>query len=236
MGRSKRTAPPRFPEFQDAFVELMGNMTIQEFADKIGMSRATVGFYSTGQRIPDALGVKVIAEKCGVSADWLLGLSLEKELNGKLSQVCNYVGLSKDAVNTLAELKYSPSGYMSVIADYVLSYKDFFQKIVRYLSSCIWRSVPDECIGERRYSKNEWEDLKRQSEEHGVDLEEWGEECPFSIPVIRPDGEHEESLYFSQIIKELPRLYDDFKDCCIDDKEFVRTVVQDYVNNMQPKE
>ena len=75
MGREKKKAPARFPAFQKAFVELMGDMTIQEFADKLGMSRATVGFYSAGQRIPDAWGIKTIAEKCGVSADWLLGLS-----------------------------------------------------------------------------------------------------------------------------------------------------------------
>lgn len=75
MNRVKKAEPARFPEFQAAFVELMGDMTIKEFADKLGMSRATVGFYSAGQRIPDAMGIKIIAEKCGVSADWLLGLS-----------------------------------------------------------------------------------------------------------------------------------------------------------------
>lgn len=75
MNRAKKAEPARFPEFQAAFVELMGDMTIKEFADKLGMSRATVGFYTAGQRIPDALGVRAIAEKCGVSADWLLGLS-----------------------------------------------------------------------------------------------------------------------------------------------------------------
>lgn len=75
MVREKKGCPVRFPAFQTAFNELMGDMTLQEFADKLGMSRATVGFYSAGQRIPDALGVKTIAEKCNVSADWLLGLS-----------------------------------------------------------------------------------------------------------------------------------------------------------------
>lgn len=75
MGREKKSCPVRFPAFQAAFNELMGDMTLQEFADKLEMSRATVGFYSAGQRIPDALGIKTIAEKCNVSADWLLGLS-----------------------------------------------------------------------------------------------------------------------------------------------------------------
>ena len=101
MNRAKKTEPARFPEFQAAFVELMGDMTIKEFADKLGMSRATVGFYSAGQRIPDAWGIKIIAEKCGVSADWLLGLSRVQSRDGELKQVCNYTGLSEDAIKNI---------------------------------------------------------------------------------------------------------------------------------------
>ena len=58
MNRAKKDAPPRFPEFREAFLELMGDMTLEQFAKKLGMSRATVGFYAAGQRIPDALGLK----------------------------------------------------------------------------------------------------------------------------------------------------------------------------------
>ena len=50
MNRAKKDAPPRFPEFREAFLELMGDMTLEQFAKKLGMSRATVGFYAAGQR------------------------------------------------------------------------------------------------------------------------------------------------------------------------------------------
>ena len=49
MNRAKKDAPPRFPEFREAFLELMGDMTLEQFAKKLGMSRATVGFYAAGQ-------------------------------------------------------------------------------------------------------------------------------------------------------------------------------------------
>lgn len=101
MGRAKKDAPIRFPEFQAAFNELMGDMTIQEFADKLGMSRATVGFYSSGQRIPDALGVKKIAERCNVSTDWLLGLSRIKSTDFNLRQACETTGLSENVVELI---------------------------------------------------------------------------------------------------------------------------------------
>lgn len=104
MSRAKKSTLARFPAFQSAFVELMGDMTIQEFADKLGMSRATVGFYSSGQRIPDALGITTIAKKCGVSADWLLGLSNAKRLKEDVNQICNTTGLSQEAVECLYQL------------------------------------------------------------------------------------------------------------------------------------
>lgn len=102
MSRAKKAMPARFPEFQAAFNELMGDMTIEKFAEKIGMSRATVGFYAAGQRIPDALGVKKIADKCGVSADWLLGRSGGvKELNPDAVKVARYSGLTEYVIGWL---------------------------------------------------------------------------------------------------------------------------------------
>lgn len=101
MGRAKRTVPIRFPEFQAAFNELMGDMTIKDFADKLGMSRATVGFYSAGQRIPDASGIKAIAEKCGVSADWLLGLSPIRTPDEDIRKLNDLLPLSELAIQTL---------------------------------------------------------------------------------------------------------------------------------------
>lgn len=85
-------------------------MTLQEFADKLEMSRATVGFYSAGQRIPDALGIKTIAEKCNVSADWLLGLSRAKSVDAEVRQVCKYTGLSERIVRIFHEINDGSNG------------------------------------------------------------------------------------------------------------------------------
>lgn len=98
MNRAKKAEPARFPEFQAAFIELMGDMTIKQFADKLGLSRATVGFYSAGQRIPDALGIKTIAEKCNVSADWILGLTRSKS---KMPAATDDLQLTEKAVDAI---------------------------------------------------------------------------------------------------------------------------------------
>lgn len=101
MSRAKKDTPPRFPDFRDAFLELMGDMTLDQFSKKLEMSRATVGFYAAGQRIPDALGLKKIAEKCNVSADWLLGLSKTKSTDIDVQKICKKTGLSEWATNVL---------------------------------------------------------------------------------------------------------------------------------------
>lgn len=116
MGRAKKDAPVRFPAFQAAFNELMKDMTIKDFADKLEMSRATVGFYSAGQRIPDAIGIKTIAEKCGVSADWLLGLSDISTTDCEIKQVCKYTGLTQASVEELHGLSVHDDGINAVLS------------------------------------------------------------------------------------------------------------------------
>lgn len=93
----------RFPAFHKAFCTLQGDRTIKEFAEYLGLSRATVGFYSAGTRIPDAEGVKKIAEKCGVSSDWLLGLS-EYRLDQDRQLTVDDIGLSEQATIQLSAM------------------------------------------------------------------------------------------------------------------------------------
>jgi len=93
----------RFAEFHKAFLELKGAMSIRELSEKLGMANATVGYYATGERIPDALGVRKIAETFNVSADWLLGLSSVKERDADLQAICDYTHLSPEAVEVLRD-------------------------------------------------------------------------------------------------------------------------------------
>lgn len=93
----------RFPVFRERFCTLRGDMTQDEFAKKLGFSRPTIGLYESGSRIPDALALRTIAEKCDVSADWLVGLSSAKTANITTQGICKETGLSEEAVNELAK-------------------------------------------------------------------------------------------------------------------------------------
>lgn len=92
------------PVFAERFAELRGDRTQGEFAEFLGISRPTVGFYENGTRIPDALVLRQISEKCQVSTDWLLGLSDIRTPDVEVQQICNYTGLAPESVQTLRKL------------------------------------------------------------------------------------------------------------------------------------
>lgn len=98
----------RFPELTNKLLQLRpGDMSQEQFAKLLGISRAALSNYETGKRIPDALMLKTIAEKTGVSADFLLGLSCGS-MSDKERQILTseYTGLSPEAVEKLHDYSH----------------------------------------------------------------------------------------------------------------------------------
>lgn len=90
--------------FAERFLKLRRDQTQAEFAEFLGVSRPTVGFYESGERIPDAITLERIARRCNVSADWLLGLSDNPSVkeNNQIAQ--KTLGISPEAVENLAKV------------------------------------------------------------------------------------------------------------------------------------
>ena len=55
--------------------ELRGSLTQAQYAEKIGSKQTTLSSWERGFREPNIDGIVLIATSCGVSADWLLGIS-----------------------------------------------------------------------------------------------------------------------------------------------------------------
>ena len=47
------------------------DLTQQEFADKIGIPRDSIGGYETGRRNPSEAAISLICAKCNVNEEWL---------------------------------------------------------------------------------------------------------------------------------------------------------------------
>ena len=61
--------------FQNVFkhLRIASGLTQQEIADKLGISRSTIGMYETGAREPDYETLEMIADFFNVDIDYLLG-------------------------------------------------------------------------------------------------------------------------------------------------------------------
>lgn len=119
----------RLPIFMERLNLLRGEMTYEKFAKKLGISKPTMGFYLSGQRIPDALTLRDIANKCDVSADYLLGLSDAADVKNK--DIGKKLGLNDESIHVLHELTRKPLSKIGVNA--ILKKPDIMQYLIRYL-------------------------------------------------------------------------------------------------------
>lgn len=94
----------KMPVFAGRFIKLRRDQTQAEFAEFLGISRPTVGFYESGERIPDAITLERIARRCNVSADWLLGLSDNPSVKEDNQIAQKTLGISPEAVENLAKV------------------------------------------------------------------------------------------------------------------------------------
>ena len=93
-GRPCKTQSP----FTDIFRGLIINETQQEVANRVGVSRQNVGKWLSGETTPDINTLGKIADAYGVSTDYLLGRTSVKSTDIELKAVCEYIGLSENAV------------------------------------------------------------------------------------------------------------------------------------------
>lgn len=138
--------------FRERLNEVKGDLTIDRFARKVGVARATMGGYLAGTRLPKADHLKKIAEKCGVSADYLIGLSDAKGTDNRDISIA--LGLSDEAIEVLRRSKENPFRHFAydkiIVDDKILpgitNYLFAFLEYLRLKS--IFRVVPCKGVGD----------------------------------------------------------------------------------------
>ena len=81
--------------------ELAANKTNQEIADGVGVSRQTIGQFILGNTKPDIDTLSKLSDYFGVSTDYLLCRTDVKTTDLTIKQICDYTGLSEEAITML---------------------------------------------------------------------------------------------------------------------------------------
>jgi transcriptional regulator with XRE-family HTH domain len=81
--------------------ELRGGESQAEFAKRIGISAATIGYYENSERLPDAETLLKISNACGKSCDWLVGRSRVGAPDDFIQAVWERYGLDEIALDAL---------------------------------------------------------------------------------------------------------------------------------------
>lgn len=82
-------------------LRLCKDLSLKKLASDLGVTAQSLSLYETGQRAINIDLLKRIAEYFSVSSDYLLGLSDAATNDADLKAVCDYTGLSEDAVRAL---------------------------------------------------------------------------------------------------------------------------------------
>jgi transcriptional regulator with XRE-family HTH domain len=93
-----------------------------QFADFVGVSRGAMSYYEQEARTPDIAVLKSICEKCGVSADYMLGLIPDQ--NYAVSDVSLETGLSPLSVHKLRLINKLVNTHTQSLEEMLGAYED----------------------------------------------------------------------------------------------------------------
>lgn len=108
----------------------------QEVADDLGISRASLEYYEKGKRKPDTDILFRIAKYFNTSADYLIGLSDVPTTDKDLKFVCEYTGLSNEAVENMQSHKNN--AFYTTLLNFLINNKVLLSTLNNYLFSSVY--------------------------------------------------------------------------------------------------
>ncbi len=92
--------PERLTELREG-----ANLSRQQLADILGVSRASLEYYEKGKRTPDIDVLYKVSEYFNVTSDYLIGRTDKQGESTDINAICNYTGLTLKAIEELRIIK-----------------------------------------------------------------------------------------------------------------------------------
>ena len=141
--RENRTLPIFAERF--AAERIKRGMSQVDFAEFVGVARPTVGFYENGERLPNAFVLRQIAERCGVSTDYLVGIADIPSPNIEAQEVRKHIRLSNRALNKLILNKDDDIFNLFISSVVLLTNEKFLNSLVlEAIANQWWNKIPRE--------------------------------------------------------------------------------------------
>lgn len=108
-------------------------------AQKLGISKSTLGLWETGETLPDAKSLYDLADYFGVSTDYILCRTETPSMDLGIRYVCDYTGIPEETIKALV------SQHKNLDSSYMEAFNDFFtpicmQEVLAHLWY-VWRSA-----------------------------------------------------------------------------------------------
>ena len=132
------------PIFAERFAgeRIKRGMSQADFAEFVGIARPTVGFYENRERLPDAFVLRQIAERCGVSTDYLVGLSDISSTDIEVQRVGRHVGLTEKNLKKLLQNRDNKAFNLFISKTIEFVTDDFFNALELSALSEQWFTGP----------------------------------------------------------------------------------------------
>ncbi len=202
MGRPKREKSP----FNDIFRELTKGETQNETAAKIGVARQNISKWISGETAPDIITLGKIASAYNVSTDYLLGRSKSKDTEQtEKKAVCDYLGLSEDAIgyiqetNTLWRCKIDNEAYLEKLFS-TKTFREILNELIHIEDYGYKLRQHAQDIAKKRASGEKYNDILGEILLTGV----WS-----NLPLIKSDIMYLTSHLITEIESNINKALDD---------------------------
>ena len=102
--KRKKEKEKRFTVLGKRLNTLRGDLSQVKFAEKVGLTAATIGYYENSDRLPDAETLYKICVACDCSSDYLLGISEAKKPQIDVQAANKRYGLGESNLQTLEKI------------------------------------------------------------------------------------------------------------------------------------